>query len=456
MTSRLWIASLLFAGCTATVTSAPPPQGPQPPPPPPANPGPAVVVATPAPQNHPAYLHALTDLRHARAYLARPAGAVVKWDENRAIREIDAAIAEIKHASIDDNKPLEDHPPVDAGMVWGDRLHRALELVETARRDVNQEEDNAYANGLKNRAMGHIDNAARDINDGIRDAGAVVAVHEAPPPPPPPPSKHPAYLHALTDLRAARGFLERPAGITVKWDEKRAIREIDDAIGEIKKAAIDDGKPLEDHPAIDRPTWGGRLARSLELVQQARKDAGEEEDKGEIRGLRGRAEKHMANAEKFIREGMEDAKRIKEEPPPPPPPPAMGAHPAYLHALSDLRLARALLEKPAHADVKWDEQNGIREIDAAIGEIKGAAIDDGKPLSDHPPIDMKWNHHDRLKNAMEMLHNSAKDIEEKEDNAWAKGLRGRALGHIRNAEHAVKEAIEDRKEDRKEEHKHGH
>jgi hypothetical protein len=50
------------------------------------------------PSKHPAYLHALTDLRAARSFLARPANAVVKWDENRAIRELDAAISEIKHA----------------------------------------------------------------------------------------------------------------------------------------------------------------------------------------------------------------------------------------------------------------------------------------------------------------------------------------------------------------------
>src|SRR5512140_867828 len=65
-----------------------------------------------------------------------------------------------------------------------------------------------------------------------------------PPPPPPPPAKHPAYLHALTDLRTARAFLERPANIVVKWDEKRAIKEIDDAIHQIKEAAIDDGKDI--------------------------------------------------------------------------------------------------------------------------------------------------------------------------------------------------------------------
>ena len=122
-----------------------------------------------------------------------------------------------------------------------------------------------------------------------------------------------------------------------------------------------------------------------------------------------------------------------------------GRHPAYLHALTDLRAARAMMERPAKPDVKWDENKAIREIDAAIKEIKDASIDDGKPLEDHPPIDTKINHRDRLKAAMELLVKSAKDIEEKEDNAWAKGLRNRAVNHIRAAEKAVREAVEDRK-----------
>jgi hypothetical protein len=61
-----------------------------------------------------------------------------------------------------------------------------------------------------------------------------------------------------------------------------------------------------------------------------------------------------------------------------------GAHPSYLHALSDLRAARWFLyHQPGDAKVYGDEDVGIREIDAAIGEMKRAAIDaalgDGYP-----------------------------------------------------------------------------
>lgn len=287
------------------------------------------------------------------------------------------------------------------------------------------------------------------------------APEAAPAPAPAPvaaaPAKHPAYLHALSDLRHARAFLARPANVAVKWDENRAIREIDAAIKEIKEASVDDGKDLDDHPPVDANlVWGGRLHKSLELVEAAKRDVNEEEDNGFARGLKARAIGHIDVAARDIHEGIEDADHAAPPPPAAPPPAAPppvaarpGEHPAYLHALSDLRVARALLEKPARPDVKWDERNAIREIDDAIGEIKRAAIDDGKPISDHPPIDAKLSHRDRLRQAMELLHKAAHDVEEHEDNTFAKGLRGRAVGHIQNAEHGVHEAIEDRKEDKK-------
>lgn len=112
--------------------------------------------------DHPAYLHALSDLRLARAYIE---SGDMGDRATAAVNEIDRAIWEIKQASIDDGKNLNDHPPVDTGLHSG-RFHRALELVNTAHDDVRQEEDNGFANGLRGRAIHHID-AARDILRGI-------------------------------------------------------------------------------------------------------------------------------------------------------------------------------------------------------------------------------------------------------------------------------------------------
>lgn len=117
------------------------------------------------PGKHPAYLHALTDLRHARAHLYRltPSDRM-NDEEERAIAEIDRAIAEIKRASIDDGKNLNDHPPVDARLGHKGRYHRALELLDKAHNDIAREEDDSWARGLRNRALGHIDEAHRIVD----------------------------------------------------------------------------------------------------------------------------------------------------------------------------------------------------------------------------------------------------------------------------------------------------
>lgn len=130
-----------------------------------------MMVRADQPGKHPAYLHALTDLRHARAHLERRGGdPQVKWDEKTAIHEIDEAIREIKEASIDDGKNLNDHPPVDAKMDYTGRLHRALELLHKADKDCHEEEDNNFAKGLQKRAIHHINEAIRFTEQGISNA----------------------------------------------------------------------------------------------------------------------------------------------------------------------------------------------------------------------------------------------------------------------------------------------
>ena len=86
----------------------------------------------------------------------------------------------------------------------------------------------------------------------------------------PMPGHHPAYLHALTDLRTARWFLyHQPGDARVYAEEDVAIAEVDAAIGDIKRAAYDDGKNLNDHPAVDVPERGSRLLRAIETLRKA-------------------------------------------------------------------------------------------------------------------------------------------------------------------------------------------
>jgi len=131
----------------------------------------AFSFAKPAPASeHPAYLHALSDLRDARAHLQRPDGGELRDQEKKAIREIDEAINEIKKAAIDDGKDLKDHMPVDTALDWRGRLHKALELVDKAHNDVAREEDNGFAQGLQHRALDHIDKAHHHIEEAIQVA----------------------------------------------------------------------------------------------------------------------------------------------------------------------------------------------------------------------------------------------------------------------------------------------
>jgi hypothetical protein len=111
------------------------------------------------------------------------------------------------------------------------------------------------------------------------------------------PGKHPGYLHALSDLRAARWFLyHQPGDSAVAGDEDVAITEIDAAIGEIKRASIDDHKDLNDHPAVDIKEHGSRLLKSIETLKKAHGDIDHEEDNPDVRELRHRAIEHIDRA----------------------------------------------------------------------------------------------------------------------------------------------------------------
>jgi hypothetical protein len=121
---------------------------------------------------HPYYLHALSDLRTARAHLQHPDGGAVRMEETAAIEDIDKAINEIKRASIDDGKNIDDHVPVDKALDWPGRLHRAKELVEKAHQDASHEEDDPAARGLQARVIDHIDKAHHHIDEAIAVAEA--------------------------------------------------------------------------------------------------------------------------------------------------------------------------------------------------------------------------------------------------------------------------------------------
>jgi hypothetical protein len=132
---------------------------------------PATMNAQQVPGPHPAYLHALSDLRAARHYLNDHwAWAPVKHDDEAAIHEIDKAIDEIKRASIDDGKGLNDPFRIDTSLSPHDRFRKANELLWSAHRDLSKAEDVPESRGLRDRAILHVDEAHRIVDNAQNTA----------------------------------------------------------------------------------------------------------------------------------------------------------------------------------------------------------------------------------------------------------------------------------------------
>jgi hypothetical protein len=125
---------------------------------------------------------------------------------------------------------------------------------------------------------------------------------------------------------------------------------------------------------------------------------------------------------------------------PAPAAPAPGAHPAYLHALSDMRVARALLRGWTNPLIFSLVQQAVTEIEGAINDITEAAISDGKNIDDHPSIDGTMPNRDRLVRSWELLNRAYSDIDQRETNPADLGLRSKALGHISKARQDLNEA----------------
>lgn len=123
-----------------------------------------------APGEHPAYMHALSDLRAARWLIDHhPPNWSQGGDEAEAVHQIDEAIRELREAAFDDGKDLNFHPAVDERPDQPGRLHGALDALRRARADVSREEDNGYARGLRNRSIGHIDAAINHVRRAIHE-----------------------------------------------------------------------------------------------------------------------------------------------------------------------------------------------------------------------------------------------------------------------------------------------
>ena len=121
------------------------------------------------------------------------------------------------------------------------------------------------------------------------------------------PGRHPAYLHARTDLRTAQFFMRVHEEPNVTRNLDRAAREVEAAIGEIDRAAVLDHKDLMDHPHIDtHMDRRHRVENIVALLRSARADLAREEDNGRARGWRDDAYGHIDAALEHVHRAAVD------------------------------------------------------------------------------------------------------------------------------------------------------
>jgi len=130
--------------------------------------------------------------------------------------------------------------------------------------------------------------------------------------------------------------------------------------------------------------------------------------------------------------------------------PAQAQHPHYLHALSNLRQARALLLTDNRPAFIGERDHAIDEIDKAIREVKMASIEEGRDPHFTPPPATAGDPYRPMRSALGLLDEAFNDISRGFGEFGDRGLQDRSLRHIDEARHALGHALHemDRDHDR--------
>jgi len=121
--------------------------------------------------------------------------------------------------------------------------------------------------------------------------------------------------------------------------------------------------------------------------------------------------------------------------------PAQAQRPHYLHALSDLREARDLLQTDHRPGFVGARDHAIEEIDRAIEEVKAAVRDEGKNPHHTPPPQSGGDPNRPLRSALTLLNEAHQDIASGTDETGHRGLQERALRHVDEARQALEHAL---------------
>lgn len=121
------------------------------------------------------------------------------------------------------------------------------------------------------------------------------------------PGRHPAYLHARTDVRRAERLMEWPEQPNVTRDLSAAAREAHEAIREMDAAALWDRKDVIENPPIDSyPDRAARFRAIAQFLFAARRDINREEDNPAARAWRDRAIHHLDESLRLVRRAARD------------------------------------------------------------------------------------------------------------------------------------------------------
>jgi hypothetical protein len=121
------------------------------------------------------------------------------------------------------------------------------------------------------------------------------------------PGRHPAYLHARTDLRRAERLMAWPEFRNVRHDLDESARHVHEAIHEIDAAARWDRKELDDNPPVDTyPDRAGRFHAIAQFLFSAKHDIEREEDDPIARAWRNRAIQRIDEAIAAVRRAARD------------------------------------------------------------------------------------------------------------------------------------------------------
>lgn len=116
---------------------------------------------------------------------------------------------------------------------------------------------------------------------------------------------HPHYIQARSDLARARQLMNLPEEGNVGAMLRNAVNEVNQAIGEIDRAARLDNKDMDDHPKVDTNLRClGKFQEIFRLLRAAQKDIDQEEDNPASRQWRNRANGEINEARKFVKKSI--------------------------------------------------------------------------------------------------------------------------------------------------------